>query len=174
MATMEQWKDMAAGAAQKATEAAQNAAKAAKYVAFVSKKKFAIAAEQEKIRRAYTRLGKVYYKDYVTDEEPDQAEYAPICDEISTSYRKINALKDEIADAKAAYTGEASAEEADQLEALAAPQDPEEAAEAAEEAADEAAEATEEAADEAAEATEEAADEAVEEPTDEAAEEAAE
>ena len=50
MATMEQWKDMAAGAAQKATEAAQNAAKAAKYVAFVSKKKLAIAAEQEKIR----------------------------------------------------------------------------------------------------------------------------
>ncbi len=145
MATMEQWKDMAAGAAQKATEAAQNAAKAAKYVAFVSKKKLAIAAEQEKIRRAYTRLGKVYYKDYVTDEEPDQAEYAPICDEISTSYRKINALKDEIADAKAAYSGEASAEEADQLEALAAPQDPEKSAdEAAEEAADE---ATEEAAE---------------------------
>ena len=121
MATKEQWKDMAAGAAQKATEAAQSAAKAAKYVAFVSKRKLAIAAEQEKIRRAYTKRGKVYYKDYVTDEEPDQAEYAPICDEISDSYRKINALKDEIADAKAAYSGETSAEEATKLEALAEP-----------------------------------------------------
>lgn len=128
MATKEQWKDMAAGAAQKATEAAQSAAKAAKYVAFVSKKKLAIAAEQEKIRHAYTRLGKVYYKDYVTDEEPDEAEYAPICDEISESYRKINALKDEIADAKAAYSGEATEAEAEQLEALTAPE-AEEAAE---------------------------------------------
>lgn len=121
MATKEQWKDMAAGAAQKATEAAQSAAKAAKYVAFVSKKKLAIAAEQEKIRRAYGRLGKVYYKDYVTDEEPDQAEYKPICDEISDSYRKINAWKDEIADAKAAYSGETSEAEAEQLEALTEP-----------------------------------------------------
>ncbi len=132
MTTKEQWKDMAAGAAQKATEAAQNAAKAAKYVAFVSKRKFAIATEQEKIRRAYTRLGKVYYKDYVTDEEPDQAEYAPICDEISASYRKINALKDEIAEARAAYSGETSEEEAEQLEALAVPE-----AETAQEAAPE-------------------------------------
>lgn len=101
MATMEQWKDRAA-------EAAQDAAKAAKYVALVSKKKLAIASEQEKIRRAYTRLGKVYYKDYVTDEEPDSAEYEPICDEISDCYRKINALKEELTAAKAAYNGESA------------------------------------------------------------------
>lgn len=104
MAKMEQWKDMAA-------DAAQNAAKAAKYVAFVSAKKLAIAAEQEKIRRAYTRLGKVYYKDYVTDEEPDAAEYEPICDEISDSYRRINAIKEELAKAKSEYSGDACGEE---------------------------------------------------------------
>ena len=111
MATKEQWKDMAAGAAQKATEAAQSAAKAAKYVAFVSKKKLAIAAEQEKIRRAYGRLGKVYYKDYVTDEEPDDAEYAPICNAISDSFRRINTLKEELSDAKDAYRADKEDEE---------------------------------------------------------------
>lgn len=88
---------------EKATEAAQSAAKTAKYVALVSKKRLAILSEQEKIRRNYTRLGKVYYKDYVTDEEPDEAEYRPVCEEISESYRRINTLRDEIAAAKEAY-----------------------------------------------------------------------
>ena len=53
MATIENLKD-------KANDAAQSAAKAAKYVALVSKKRLAILNEQEKIRRNYTKLGKVY------------------------------------------------------------------------------------------------------------------
>lgn len=88
---------------EKATEAATSAAKAAKYVAFLSKKRMEIALEKEKIRRIYTRLGKVYYKDYVTDEEPDEAEYAPLCDSISEHFRRINEIEDEIADAKDEY-----------------------------------------------------------------------
>ena len=87
------------------TNAAENAAKAAKYYAFVSKKRLAILAEKEKIRRNYTKLGKVYYKDYVTDEEPDDAEYVPLCEAISNSYRLINALKEQIAIAKEEYQG---------------------------------------------------------------------
>lgn len=90
----------------KANEAAQNAAKTAKYVAFVSKKRLAILGEQEKIRRAYTKLGKIYYKDYVTDEEPDEAEYKPLCDAITASFSRINDMKEEIAAAKAEYNGE--------------------------------------------------------------------
>ena len=58
----------------KAVDAAQAAARAAKLVAILSQKKLLIAREQEKIRRNYTRLGRIYYKDYVTDEEPDEAE----------------------------------------------------------------------------------------------------
>ncbi len=104
MATMEEFKG-------KATEAAQSAARAAKYVAIVSKKRLAILNEQEKIRRNYTKLGKVYYKDYVTDEEPDEAEYRPLCEEISESFRRINTLRDEIADAKEAYSAQGASEE---------------------------------------------------------------
>ena len=61
----------------KAVHVAAGAAQTARLVALISKKKFAILAEQDKIRRCYTQLGKVYYKDYVTDEEPDDAEYDP-------------------------------------------------------------------------------------------------
>ena len=88
----------------KAVDAAQAAARAAKLVAILSHKKLLIAREQEKIRRNYTRLGRIYYKDYVTDEEPDEAEYKPLCEAISNSFRYINDLKDDIADAKEEYS----------------------------------------------------------------------
>lgn len=114
MANMDHFKE-------KANEAAVSAAKVAKYVAFVSKKRLAIVSEQDKIRRAYTKLGKVYYKDYVTDEEPDEAEYKPLCDAITASFSRINDIKEELAAAKAEYNGEAAEEEPEEetrIEAL--------------------------------------------------------
>lgn len=95
----------------KANAAAQSAAKAAKYVALASKKRLEIVKEQEKIRRNYAKLGKVYYKDYVTDEEPDEAEYKPLCEAISVSFRRINELREEIAEAKAEYNGDNAVED---------------------------------------------------------------
>ena len=97
------WKETACAAAGTAMDAAR-------YVAFMSKRRLEILAEQEKIRRLYTRLGKVYYKDYVTDEEPDEAEYAPLCEKISEAYRRINHLRDEMEEAKATYRGESPVE----------------------------------------------------------------
>lgn len=96
---------------EKAAGAAMNAAKTAKHLAFVAKKRMELAVEQEKIRRAYTKLGKIYYKDYVTDEEPDEAEYKPLCDSITDCFCRINAIKDEIEEAKAAYHGTEETEE---------------------------------------------------------------
>ena len=124
MANMDHFKE-------KANEAAVSAAKVAKYVAFVSKKRLAIVSEQDKIRRAYTKLGKVYYKDYVTDEEPDEAEYKPLCDAITASFSRINDIKEELAAAKAEYNGEAAEEEPEEetrIEALpeAVPKEPSE------------------------------------------------
>ena len=104
MATMEEIRNLA-------SDAAQSAAKTARYVALVSKKRVEIAREQEKIRRLYAKLGKVYYKDYVTDEEPDEAEYAPLCNAISDSFRRINTLKEELSDAKDAYRADKEDEE---------------------------------------------------------------
>lgn len=89
-----------------ATDAAHSAARAAKFYAQISKKRLLIASEQENIRRNYTKIGKVYYKDYITDEEPDDAEYLPLCESVSESYRRINELRDEIDDLKEAYAQE--------------------------------------------------------------------
>ena len=104
MATMEEIRNLA-------SDAAQSAAKTARYIALVSKKRVEIAREQERIRRLYAKLSKVYYKDYVTDEEPDDAEYAPICNAISDSFRRINTLKEELSDAKDAYRADKEEEE---------------------------------------------------------------
>ena len=94
----------------KAVHVAAGAAQTARLVALISKKKFAILAEQDKIRRCYTQLGKVYYKDYVTDEEPDDAEYDPLCERISQSFRRINRLRQELEAAKTKLAGEAEPE----------------------------------------------------------------
>ena len=80
----------------------------------MSKKRLAILTEQEKIRRNYTKLGKIYYKDYVTDEEADNAEYQPLCESISASFRRINELREEIAEAKAEYAAAPDAEETEE------------------------------------------------------------
>ena len=93
MSTFEELKD-------RAIHVAGATADAAKQLAMVSKCRIQIAAEQEKIRSLYTKLGKLYYKDFVTDEEPDEAEYQPLCDSISEHYRKISRLRDLMEQAK--------------------------------------------------------------------------
>lgn len=79
---------------ERAIKAAGATVDAAKQLATLSKCKVQIIAEQEKIRSLYTKLGKIYYKDFITDEEPDEAEYEPLCDSISAHYRKLSQLRD--------------------------------------------------------------------------------
>ncbi len=56
-----------------------------------------LRSDLEKIKKAQLELGKVYYKDFILDEEPDQAEYLPLCDRITESLKLIDNLKLEIA-----------------------------------------------------------------------------
>ena len=93
--TMDTLKDMAGNAAL-------SAAKATKHLAMLSKLRLEILREKERIYYNYAKLGKVYYKDFVTDEEPDEAEYKPLCDQISASFRRINELQEQIAAEKEA------------------------------------------------------------------------
>ena len=112
---------------EKAYCAAGATADAAKHLALIAKYRLAILAEQEKIRSLCTKLGKVYYKDYVTDEEPDEAEYTPLCERISDCYRRINELRAKLEDLRNSAKQEAeeeAAEEEEILQALAeAPQE---------------------------------------------------
>ena len=139
-----------------AANAAQSAAKKTKQLATIAKANLEIKSEEEKIKKAQIELGKVYYKDYILEEEPDEAEYLPWCDKISESLKLIDNLRtviemaraeeeascDEPVDAESEpveETPEALAEDAAPAEAEAAPAEP--AEEAPAEAAPEAPEA---------------------------------
>lgn len=82
-----------------AADVMQRAARTAKHYAGIAKMKMEIRMEEEHIRKNYTKLGKLYYRDFITEAEPDAAEYEPLCAKISDSYRRITDLKQEIADA---------------------------------------------------------------------------
>ena len=83
-----------------AVDAAQTAAQKTKDLAAMAKAKLSIMAEEEKIRKAQVELGKLYYRDYVLEEEMDSAEYLPWCDKITESKAVIEDLKDMIEDLK--------------------------------------------------------------------------
>lgn len=85
---------------EKAVDVAQTAAQKTKDLASIAKAKLTIAAEEEKIRKAQTELGKLYYRDYVLGEEMDSAEYLPWCDKITESRAVIEDLKDMVDDLK--------------------------------------------------------------------------
>ncbi len=91
-----------------ATSAAQTAAKKTKMLATIAKANISILAEEDKIKKAHIELGKVYYKDFILNEEPDQAEYLPWCEKITESLKLIDDLKLQIETAK--LEGNAAAE----------------------------------------------------------------
>lgn len=98
-------------------EAAQAAARVTKNAASVTKANISILTEQDKQKKAYLELGKLYYRDYITGEEPDDAEYLPLCEAISEAAKNIEALRDELEEAKAAFTAKPEkAEEAEEAE----------------------------------------------------------
>ncbi len=83
-----------------AAEVAQAATKFTKSAATVTKANFNILSEQEKLKKAYAELGKLYYRDYITGEEPDDAEYIPLCDAITEATKAIEDLKSQVEEAK--------------------------------------------------------------------------
>ena len=66
-----------------------------KKAAIIGGKK-ALAAAEDKIRKAEAQLGKLYYRDYAVGEEMDSAEYLPWCQKIDESKKLIEELKDYI------------------------------------------------------------------------------
>lgn len=82
------------------TGAAQAAANKAKSLGSIAKSNVNILTEQEKLKRAYADLGKLYYRDFITGEEPDDAEYMPLCDDITALIKSIQSLRESIDSAK--------------------------------------------------------------------------
>ena len=94
-------------------EAAQAAARVTRSAASVTKSNISILTEQEKQKKAYLELGKLYYRDFITGEEPDDAEYLPLCDAITEAAKNIDALRADVEVAKANFAKPAR-EEADE------------------------------------------------------------
>lgn len=84
-------------------EAAQAAARVTKSAASVTKSNISILTEQDKQKKAYLELGKLYYRDFITGEEPDDAEYLPLCETITETAKNIEALRAELEEAKASF-----------------------------------------------------------------------
>ncbi len=91
-------------------DAAQAAARVTKSAASVTKSNISILSEQEKLKKAYLELGKLYYRDFITGEEPDDAEYLPLCDAITEATKNIDALRGEVEEAKARIISKPKAE----------------------------------------------------------------
>lgn len=81
-------------------DVAQTAMNKAKSLSSIAKSNVSIFTEQEKLKKAYAELGKLYYRDYVTGEEPDDAEYIPVCAKITDLVKRIQELRESIEDAK--------------------------------------------------------------------------
>ena len=83
-----------------AAEVAQAATRFTKTAATVTKANINMLSEQEKLKKAYQELGKLYYRDYITGEEPDDAEYIPLCDAITEATKNLESLKTQVEDAR--------------------------------------------------------------------------
>lgn len=83
------------------SDVAQLAASKAKSLTAIAKSNINLLSEQEKLKKAYAELGKLYYRDYATGEEPDDSEYLPICERISELVKNIQGLRENIDQAKA-------------------------------------------------------------------------
>ena len=85
---------------EKATEVATTAVQKTKQLAKISKANLEILALEDKIKKAYKELGKLYYRDYAVEEEHDEAEYLPWCTKIDDAKRTIADLRDYIEELK--------------------------------------------------------------------------
>lgn len=111
------WNDSLEALKGLVADAAQAAARVTKSAAAVTKSNINLLTEQDKLKKAYQELGKLYYRDFITGEEPDDAEYLPLCDAITEATKAIEALRGELEEAKASFAKpareEAPAEPAD-------------------------------------------------------------
>ena len=104
-------------------DVAMAATRMTKSAAAVTKANINILTEQDKLKKAYMELGKLYYRDYITGEEPDDAEYIPLCDAITEATKNIDGLRATVQDIRAGGKKAEDAEETEE-EPAEAPADP--------------------------------------------------
>lgn len=77
--------------------AAETAVKQTKTAAAVGKLKLSIASEEDKLKKCYTELGRIFFRDYEEAAEAVMEEYQPWCDKAAEAKKEIAQLREQLA-----------------------------------------------------------------------------
>lgn len=106
MSFFDKLRTSAVSAAAAAKSASETAVKQGKTLASIGRVKVSIATEEDKAKKAYTELGKLYYRDYVAEAEANMEEYQPILSKIEEAKKQIALLNEELEALKAEDSAE--------------------------------------------------------------------
>lgn len=96
MSLLDKIKYHAGAAAQVAGNAAQTAVQQGKTLASTGRVKLAIAAEEDKLKKAYVELGRLYHRDYEAGVASAVEEYRPWCERADAAKAQIELLNKEL------------------------------------------------------------------------------
>ncbi len=101
MSFLDKLKQTANVAAQVAAATADTAVNKTKTMASIGRVKLAITSEEDKLKKAYTELGRLFYRDYEAQAEADMTEYLPWCGKAADAREQIQRLTEELEKLKA-------------------------------------------------------------------------
>lgn len=101
MSFLDTLKKTAGIAAQVTVSAADTAVSKTRTMASIGRVKLAISSEEDKLKKAYTELGRLFYRDYQAQAEADMTEYQPWCDRAADAREQIQRLTKELETLKA-------------------------------------------------------------------------
>ena len=96
MSFLDTLKKTAGIAAQVTVSAADTAVSKTRTMASIGRVKLAISSEEDKLKKAYTELGRLFYRDYQAQAEADMTEYQPWCDRAADAREQIQRLTQEL------------------------------------------------------------------------------
>lgn len=101
MSFLDTLKKTAGLAAQVTASAADTAVSKTRTMASIGRVKLAISSEEDKLKKAYTEMGRLFYRDYQAQAEADMTEYQPWCDRAADAREQIQRLTQELEQLKA-------------------------------------------------------------------------
>lgn len=101
MSFFDKLRTSAISAAAAARSASETAVKQGKTLAAIGRVKVSIATEEDKAKKAYTELGKLFYRDYETQAEANMEEYLPYISKVEDAKKQIILLNEELDKLKA-------------------------------------------------------------------------
>ena len=101
MSFLDTLKKTAGLAAQVTVSAADTSVSKTRTMASIGRVKLAISSEEDKLKKAYTEMGRLFYRDYQAQAEADMTEYQPWCDRAADAREQIQRLTQELEQLKA-------------------------------------------------------------------------